>query len=58
MGCHVRGLPRAALLLCAASSAARPNVVYVLSDDLRADLGAYGLPVVTPHIDGDDDDER
>ena len=77
MGCNVRGLPRAALLLYAASSAARPNVmgsnvrglplaalllraapsttqsnvVYVLSDDLRADLGAYGLPVVTPHID-------
>ena len=50
MGSNVRGLPLAALLLRAASST-HPNVVYVLSDDLRADLGAYGLPVVTPHID-------
>ena len=51
MGSNVRGLPLAALLLRAASSTTHPNVVYVLSDDLRADLGAYGLPVVTPHID-------
>lgn len=27
------------------------NVVYILSDDMRADLGTYGLPVKTPHLD-------
>lgn len=43
-------------LFCAALSAAaapvpRPNVVYILSDDMRADLGAYGLPTKTPNLD-------
>ena len=27
------------------------NVLYILSDDMRADLGSYGLPTVTPHLD-------
>jgi iduronate 2-sulfatase len=28
-----------------------PNVLYILSDDMRADIGAYGLPTATPNID-------
>jgi hypothetical protein len=27
------------------------NVLYFLADDMRADWGAYGLPVSTPHLD-------
>ena len=27
------------------------NVLYFLADDMRADWGAYGLPVVTPNLD-------
>jgi iduronate 2-sulfatase len=27
------------------------NVLYLLSDDMRADWGTYGLPVKTPHLD-------
>ena len=27
------------------------NVLYFLSDDMRADVGEYGLPVHTPHLD-------
>ena len=27
------------------------NVLYLLSDDMRADLGAYGLPTKTPNLD-------
>ena len=29
----------------------RPNVLYLLSDDMRADWGTLGLPVHTPNID-------
>jgi len=48
--------PAPCLLLAAAFSAAagatpRFNVLYLLSDDMRADLGSYGLPTVTPHLD-------
>ncbi len=32
-------------------SMSAPNVLYILSDDMRADLGTYGLPTVTPNID-------
>ena len=41
----------AASLVFVGVVASRPNVVYVLSDDMRADVGAYGMPVVTPHLD-------
>ena len=27
------------------------NVLYFLSDDMRADWGAYGMPTKTPHLD-------
>jgi hypothetical protein len=39
------------LLVSAASGCALPNVLYILSDDMRADIGAYGLPTVTPNLD-------
>jgi arylsulfatase A-like enzyme len=44
---------RASLVLAAArlAAAAPMNVLYLLSDDMRADIGAYGLPTVTPHLD-------
>ena len=29
----------------------RPNILYIISDDLRAELGAYGAPTLTPHLD-------
>src|SRR5687768_3641706 len=42
--------------LCAlcgeSSSAGKPNVLFLMSDDMRPDRGCYGHPVVqTPHID-------
>ena len=48
-----RHLPRVVLTCYAAATAAAAplNVVYILSDDMRADLGSYGLPAVTPHLD-------
>jgi len=29
----------------------RPNVLFIAVDDLRPELGTYGAPTVTPHID-------
>ena len=34
------------LLFPVAMSLMQPNVIYILSDDMRADLGIYGRPVV------------
>ena len=47
-------------LACAASgrddgrsAPARPNVLYLMADDMRPQIGAYGLPFMhTPHLDG------
>lgn len=38
-------------LLISAHALNRPNVIYILSDDLRSDLGVLGAPVLTPHLD-------
>ena len=29
----------------------RPNVLFICIDDLRRDLGCYGGPALTPHLD-------
>ena len=34
-----------------AAETARPNVLFIIADDLRAELGCYGKPVKTPNID-------
>jgi arylsulfatase A-like enzyme len=34
-----------------ATPSTRPNVLFLIADDLNVDLGAYGAPVQTPHID-------
>ena len=35
-----------------ASAADRPNVLWIISDDLGPELGCYGYPdVATPHVD-------
>lgn len=42
----------AALALVAPARAAdKPNVLFVVADDLRAELGCYGSAAKTPHID-------
>jgi iduronate 2-sulfatase len=33
------------------ADASRPNVLFILSDDLRPDLSCYGSPVATPNLD-------
>lgn len=46
------GVALAATPGVAAPKANRPNVVFIVADDLRTDLGAYGHPeVLTPHLD-------
>jgi len=34
-----------------AAGAAPPNVLFIMADDLRPELAAYGSPAVTPHLD-------
>lgn len=41
----------ALLLLPLAVSGSRPNVVYILADDMNAELGVFGGPALSPHLD-------
>jgi iduronate 2-sulfatase len=36
----------------ASAQATRPNVLLIIADDFRADLGCYGSPAISPNIDG------
>ncbi len=40
-----------ATCLPGAAATARPNVLFFIADDLRAEFGCYGKPVKTPNID-------
>ena len=40
-----------ALVLAGTASAGKPNVLLVVADDLRAELGCYGSAAKTPHLD-------
>lgn len=40
-----------ALIPVDARSADKPNVLFLVADDLRTDLGCYGSPALTPNLD-------
>lgn len=43
-----------AVLVCAnfaRAAAERPNVLFIMSDDLRVEVGCYGSPALTPNVD-------
>lgn len=48
---YVLGLFSLGGSLAAAADASRPNVLFIAVDDLRPELGCYGMPVVSPNID-------
>jgi iduronate 2-sulfatase len=37
--------------LAAADSPQRPNVLFIVADDLRTEVGCYGSPALTPNVD-------
>ncbi|MFM9080981.1 MAG: hypothetical protein ACKOTE_12775 [Opitutaceae bacterium] len=37
--------------LFAAPGGARPNVLFIMADDYRPELAAYGSPALTPNLD-------
>src|SRR4051812_35922083 len=39
-------------VMTGAPAGQRPNVLFIVSDDLRTDLGCYGHPeIISPHLD-------
>lgn len=38
------------LLLAPAAAAEKPNVLFIMADDLRAELASYGSPTLTPNL--------
>ena len=38
------------LLACNAGAAEKPNVLFIMADDLRAELASYGSPAITPNL--------
>src|SRR5436190_23378763 len=49
---HSRGRPQIITPVVSSSAAPKYNVVFIISDDLRPELGAYGNPIIkTPNID-------
>ncbi|MCA9178145.1 MAG: arylsulfatase [Planctomycetales bacterium] len=46
------GITASASAATAAPSASRPNIVYIMSDDMGfSDIGCYGSEIETPHLD-------
>jgi iduronate 2-sulfatase len=45
------GLSILILLGCNAHAASKPNVLFIMADDLRAELASYGSPAITPNLD-------
>ena len=41
----------APVVLTAAAVPARPNVLFIMADDLRPELASYGSPALTPNLD-------
>src|SRR5690554_6676518 len=42
----------AGVAACAGTAAARPNILFIVADDLGySDLGAFGSEIPTPHLD-------
>ena len=39
------------LVLSSRAHAERPNVLFIMADDLRAELASYGSPALTPNLD-------
>jgi iduronate 2-sulfatase len=39
------------VLACAFAAPAKPNVLFIMADDYRPELGSYGTPAKTPNLD-------
>ena len=39
-------------LLAALAHAAPPNILFIVSEDNGPEMGCYGTPIATPHLDG------
>ena len=39
-------------MLAALAHAAPPNILFIVSEDNGPEMGCYGTPIATPHLDG------